>query len=87
MLTASGDHKVGVWDTHTAQQIGLCLGHTGSVKSVHPHPGNPHVFASGKLRPESFIQASVAADLGIPDAPAFWGEARSTPAQQFLRGL
>ncbi|GBF96291.1 hypothetical protein Rsub_09086 [Raphidocelis subcapitata] len=47
LLTAAGDHHVGVWDTHTAALRCYCKGHAGSVKAVASHGSQPDVFASG----------------------------------------
>jgi hypothetical protein len=48
LYTASGDHHVGVWDTHTAALRCYCKGHAGSVKAVACGEAQPDVFASGK---------------------------------------
>ncbi|KAK2078655.1 hypothetical protein QBZ16_003495 [Prototheca wickerhamii] len=47
MLAASGDQTISLWDTGVARQLGVFAGHTGSVKTVDPHPVSASVFASG----------------------------------------
>ena len=47
MLTGSGDQCVHLWDTSTARGLGQFRGHSGSVKSVCPHPTAHALFASG----------------------------------------
>ncbi|KAI8476372.1 MAG: WD40-repeat-containing domain protein [Monoraphidium minutum] len=47
LYTASGDHYVGVWDTHTAALRCYCKGHAGSVKAVSAHGSQTDVLASG----------------------------------------
>ena len=47
LITASGDMHLGIWDVQTAQSLGSCRGHQGSVKSVSVLPGCGDVFASG----------------------------------------
>lgn len=56
MLTGSGDQCVHLWDTKTAKGVGQFRGHNGSVKSICPHPLNPHVFASGE-QPSTWADA------------------------------
>ncbi|KAL9236275.1 hypothetical protein vseg_010966 [Gypsophila vaccaria] len=47
ILTASADHTVKVWDVEEKKCIGMLKGHTGSVKSVCPHPTNFDIIVSG----------------------------------------
>lgn len=47
MLTASGDQTVVLWDTYSAQRLGIFQGHDGSVKSVRPWAACHDVFATG----------------------------------------
>ncbi|XP_047311813.1 denticleless protein homolog [Impatiens glandulifera] len=47
ILTASGDQTVKVWDAQEKKCTGILMGHTGSVKSVCPHPINSDLIASG----------------------------------------
>lgn len=47
LYTASGDQCVGMWDTETARQLALAVGHEGSVKTVAPLTACEDVFATG----------------------------------------
>ncbi|KAB2619772.1 denticleless protein-like protein [Pyrus ussuriensis x Pyrus communis] len=46
-MTASGDQTIKVWDIQEKKCTALLMGHTGSVKSLCPHPTNPEVIVSG----------------------------------------
>ncbi|WKA04355.1 hypothetical protein VitviT2T_022403 [Vitis vinifera] len=47
ILTASGDQSIKVWDAQEKKCTGMLMGHTGSVKSLCPHPSNPDLVVSG----------------------------------------
>ncbi|XP_060192735.1 uncharacterized protein LOC132622194 [Lycium barbarum] len=47
ILTASGDQCIKVWDVQEKQCIRTLMGHTGSVKSICPHPTNQDIIVSG----------------------------------------
>ncbi|XP_062106922.1 uncharacterized protein LOC133818199 [Humulus lupulus] len=47
ILTASGDQTMKVWDVQEKKCTAVLLGHTGSVKSMSPHPTNSEIIASG----------------------------------------
>ncbi|KAJ4834190.1 hypothetical protein Tsubulata_018880 [Turnera subulata] len=47
ILTASGDQTVKVWDAEEEKCTAVLNGHTGSVKSLCPHPTNSDVLISG----------------------------------------
>ncbi|KAJ6751589.1 hypothetical protein OIU85_002061 [Salix viminalis] len=46
ILTASGDQTIKVWDAQEKKCAGILMGHTGSVKSVSPHPTNSDLLIS-----------------------------------------
>ncbi|XP_034208005.1 U5 small nuclear ribonucleoprotein 40 kDa protein-like isoform X2 [Prunus dulcis] len=47
-MTASGDHNnIKVWDIQEKKCTAILMGHTGSVKSLCPHPTNPEIIVSG----------------------------------------
>ncbi|TQE03022.1 hypothetical protein C1H46_011386 [Malus baccata] len=43
IMTASGDQTIKVWDIQEKKCTAVLMGHTGSVKSLCPHPTNPVV--------------------------------------------
>ncbi|EXC20336.1 Denticleless-like protein [Morus notabilis] len=47
ILTASGDQTMKVWDVQEKKCIAMLMGHTGSVKSMYPHPTDPEIVVSG----------------------------------------
>ncbi|KAK7271655.1 hypothetical protein RJT34_27734 [Clitoria ternatea] len=47
ILTASGDQTMKVWDVQEKTCLGVLTGHTGSVKSMCPHPTNADIVVSG----------------------------------------
>ncbi|KAM1511661.1 hypothetical protein ACFX1Z_023317 [Malus domestica] len=47
IMTASGDQTIKVWDIQEKKCTAVLMGHTGSVKSLCPHPTNPEVIVSG----------------------------------------
>ncbi|KAM5581736.1 denticleless protein [Rosa sericea] len=47
IVTASGDQTVKVWDIQEKKCTAVLMGHTGSVKSLSPHPTNPEIIVSG----------------------------------------
>ncbi|KAI5341220.1 hypothetical protein L3X38_020494 [Prunus dulcis] len=48
IMTASGDHNnIKVWDIQEKKCTAILMGHTGSVKSLCPHPTNPEIIVSG----------------------------------------
>ncbi|XP_050383595.1 uncharacterized protein LOC126800295 [Argentina anserina] len=47
IVTASGDQTVKVWDIQEKKCTAVLIGHTGSVKSLSPHPTNPEIIVSG----------------------------------------
>ncbi|KAM1868623.1 hypothetical protein ACFX15_044111 [Malus domestica] len=47
IMTASGDQIIKVWDIQEKKCTALLMGHTGSVKSLCPHPTNPEIIVSG----------------------------------------
>ncbi|KAF4381600.1 hypothetical protein F8388_021228 [Cannabis sativa] len=47
ILTASGDQTMKVWDVQEKKCTATLMGHTGSVKSMSPHPINCEIIASG----------------------------------------
>ncbi|CAK7328115.1 unnamed protein product [Dovyalis caffra] len=46
ILTASGDQTIKVWDAQEKKCTGVLMGHTGSVKSLSPHPTNSDILTS-----------------------------------------
>ncbi|KAJ6965700.1 denticleless protein [Populus alba x Populus x berolinensis] len=46
ILTASGDQTIKVWDAQEKKCTGILMGHTGSVKSLSPHPTNSDLLIS-----------------------------------------
>ncbi|KAM1058592.1 hypothetical protein ACFX2I_023311 [Malus domestica] len=44
IMTASGDQTIKVWDIQERKRTAVLMGHTGSVKSLCPHPTNPGTF-------------------------------------------
>ncbi|KAM3364012.1 denticleless protein A [Capsicum galapagoense] len=63
ILTASGDQSIKVWDAQGKQCVRALMGHTGSVKSICPHPTNHDIVVSGS-RDGSFALW----DLRCPDS-------------------
>ncbi|BBH00446.1 Transducin/WD40 repeat-like superfamily protein [Prunus dulcis] len=47
IMTASGDQTIKVWDIQEKKCTAILMGHTGSVKSLCPHPTNPEIIVSG----------------------------------------
>ncbi|XP_015879303.2 uncharacterized protein LOC107415477 [Ziziphus jujuba] len=47
ILSASGDQTIKVWDVEKRKCTEMLMGHTGSVKSMSPHPANPEIIVSG----------------------------------------
>ncbi|XP_009597523.1 uncharacterized protein [Nicotiana tomentosiformis] len=47
ILTASGDQSIKVWDAQGKKCVRALMGHTGSVKSICPHPTNHDIIVSG----------------------------------------
>ncbi|PON41578.1 Guanine nucleotide-binding protein, beta subunit [Parasponia andersonii] len=47
ILTASGDQTMKVWDVQEKKCVAVLMGHTGSVKSMSPHPTNAEIIVSG----------------------------------------
>ncbi|QCD95267.1 denticleless [Vigna unguiculata] len=47
ILTASGDQTIKLWDVQEQKCLGVLIGHTGSVKSMCPHPTNADIIVSG----------------------------------------
>ncbi|XP_070661523.1 uncharacterized protein [Malus domestica] len=47
IMTASGDQTIKAWDIQEKKCTALLMGHTGSVKSLCPHPTNPEIIVSG----------------------------------------
>ncbi|KAJ9152862.1 hypothetical protein P3X46_026374 [Hevea brasiliensis] len=47
ILTASGDQTIKVWDAQEEKCTGVLMGHTGSIKSMYPHPANSDLLVSG----------------------------------------
>ncbi|OAY29502.1 hypothetical protein MANES_15G150000v8 [Manihot esculenta] len=47
ILTASGDQTIKVWDAQKEKCTGILMGHTGSIKSMYPHPTNSDLLVSG----------------------------------------
>ncbi|PKI75133.1 hypothetical protein CRG98_004468 [Punica granatum] len=47
ILTASGDQTIRLWDVQKRKCTGVLMGHTGSVKSLCPHPSNSNLVVSG----------------------------------------
>ncbi|KAL1831412.1 hypothetical protein ACET3Z_001063 [Daucus carota] len=62
ILTASGDQSIKWWDAQEKKCLGVLLGHTGSIKSICPHPTNHDIIVSGS-RDGSFALW----DLRCPD--------------------
>ncbi|KAF9626003.1 hypothetical protein IFM89_030657 [Coptis chinensis] len=47
IVTASGDQTIKVWDAERRVCVNTLTGHTGSVKSLSPHPTNNDLLVSG----------------------------------------
>ncbi|WVZ15258.1 hypothetical protein V8G54_012824 [Vigna mungo] len=47
ILTASGDQTIKLWDVQEQKCVAVLMGHTGSVKSMCPHPTNADIIVSG----------------------------------------
>ncbi|KAJ8546360.1 hypothetical protein K7X08_018943 [Anisodus acutangulus] len=89
ILTASGDQSIKVWDAQGKQCVRALMGHTGSVKSICPHPTNHDIIVSGS-RDGSFAlwdlrcSDSSSENLCIPSI-ATVHEAHSSPSQRRTR--
>ncbi|XP_060194531.1 uncharacterized protein LOC132623745 [Lycium barbarum] len=89
ILTASGDQSIKVWDAQGKQCVRSLMGHTGSVKSICPHPTNHDIIVSGS-RDGSFAlwdlrcSDSSSENLCIPSI-ATVHEAHISPCQRRTR--
>lgn len=89
ILTASGDQSIKVWDAQGKQCLRALMGHTGSVKSICPHPTNQDIIVSGS-RDGSFAlwdlrcSDSSSENLCIPSI-ATVHEAHISPCQRRTR--
>ncbi|KAL3378891.1 hypothetical protein AABB24_004693 [Solanum stoloniferum] len=89
ILTASGDQSIKVWDAQGNQCVRALMGHTGSVKSICPHPTNHDIIVSGS-RDGSFAlwdlrcSDSSSENLCIPSI-ATVHEAHISPCQRRTR--
>ncbi|KAF5198407.1 Denticleless protein-like protein [Thalictrum thalictroides] len=81
ILTASGDQSIKVWDTERRECVGILTGHTGSVKSICPHPSNTDLLVSGS-RDGSFalwdLRCNPSCDSRIPTAMVTGAHVSST---------